>query len=55
LADIKKYFPEEYKDFIKYGNFPPPDMFEPEILHLVFVRDKLVKKAYRRGSFRDVF
>ena len=54
LADIKKYFPEEYKDFIKYGNFPPPDMFEPEILHLTFVRDKLVKKIYRRGSFKDV-
>ena len=54
LEDIKKYFPEEYKYFIKNGNFPPPDMFEPEILHLTFVRDKLVKKIYRRGSFKDV-
>ena len=38
---------------MKSGDFPPPDMFEPEILYLTFVRDKLVKKTYKRGSFRD--
>jgi len=54
LEDIKKYFPEDYKYFMKNGNFPPPDMFEPEILHLTFIRGKLVKKAYKRGYFRDV-
>ena len=54
LEDIKKYFPEDYKYFMKNGNFPPPDIFEPEILHLTFIRDKLVKKAYKRGYFRDV-
>ena len=53
LEDLKNYFPEDYKCFMKNGNFPPPDLFEPEILHLTFVREKLVKKTYKRGSYRD--
>lgn len=52
LLDVKKYFPLEYDSFLKYGSFTPTIIFEPELLQLIFDKNKLVYKKYKRSLER---
>lgn len=53
IEDVKKYFPKDYQYYLKYGQYPMNYIYDPELLYLTFIENRLVKKTYKRGLPND--
>lgn len=53
LEFMEKYFPKDYRFFIKHKMTQLPDTYDEENCYLTFIHDKLVKKEMKVGLVWD--